>query len=87
MLPAVWDFNRQHPIIFIHLKEAVFQHLHGIQEAAFSHGHNQINGVKVFRAIKASCQIGVMIGGGMEVSAHRAAEPEQLMVVSHFNIQ
>jgi hypothetical protein len=67
--------------------EAVFEHFHRLQEVAVSHGHHQINGVEVFSAIKASCQIGFKIGSGMKVATHRAAEPEQLMVVSHVNVQ
>jgi hypothetical protein len=67
--------------------EAVFEHFHRLQEVAVSHGHHQINGVEVFSAIKASCQIGFMIGGGVKVAAQRAAEPEQLMVVSHLKVQ
>jgi hypothetical protein len=33
------------------------------------HRHNQVYGVKILLAIKASCQVGFMIGGCMEVEA------------------
>jgi hypothetical protein len=79
--------NRQRHEIYLLLIDAVFKDFDGIKEAALSRRHNQINRVEVFAAIKASCQICFMIGGGMKVVAQRAAEPEQLMVVLHFNVQ
>ena len=51
------------------------------------HRHNQVYGVKILLAIKASCQVGFMIGGCMEVEAQRTAEPEYVMCLFRLQIE
>ena len=58
-----------------------------IKEAAISHRNDQINWIEVFTAVKASCQIGFMIGGSMKVVAQRASEPKYLVIVTHLKVQ
>jgi hypothetical protein len=50
------------------LIDAFFQPFHGINKAAFFHRHDQIDGVEVHLAVETSCQIGFIIGRGMEVA-------------------
>ncbi len=65
----------------------IFKELHGIHKAAISHRHDQVNGVEVFLTIKASCEVGSMIGGRMKIVTQRALEPEYLVVVAQLKIQ
>jgi hypothetical protein len=65
----------------------VFKDFHCIQKSAISHRNDQINGVEVFVAVKASGQVGFMIGGRMKVAAQRASEPEYVVVVLHLKVQ
>jgi hypothetical protein len=76
-----WQGNRDYLLI-----DSDFKYLHGIHEAAFTHRHDQINRVEVFLAIKASCQVGFMVGGGMKVVAQRASEPEPVTCVAYLKI-
>jgi hypothetical protein len=63
--PAAEDELRMH---------FVFEELYGLDEAAFSSGHDHIYGIEVFPAIEASCQVGFGIDSGMEIFAQRASE-------------
>jgi len=49
--------------------------------------NDQINRIEVFFAVKASGQIGLMIGGRMKVVAQRALEPEYFVVATHLKVQ
>jgi hypothetical protein len=49
--------------------------------------NDQINRIEVFFAVKASGQIGLMIGGRMKVVAQRASEPEYFVVGTHLKVQ
>jgi len=49
------------------LIETFFESFYSINKAAFFHRYDQINGVKVYFAVKTSGQIGLIIGGGMKV--------------------
>jgi hypothetical protein len=69
------------------LLQTFFKILHSLHEVALCHRNDQINGVKVFLTIKASCQVCFIVGGGMKVEAQRASEPEYLVLVSHFKVQ
>jgi hypothetical protein len=60
------------------LINTVLKELHGIHEAAFFHGDDQINRIEVFFAVKASCQIGLMIGGCMKVVAQIAEHTKKI---------
>ena len=86
MLPAASGCNRQRHGVYLLWIDAVIKDFHSIKEATVSHRHNQINWVKVFTAVKASCQIGFVIGGSMKAVAQRALEPEYFMVVSHLKV-
>jgi hypothetical protein len=58
-----------------------------IKEAATFHRHDQINRIEVIFAVKASCQVGLVIGGRMKVVAQRASEPKYLVIVTHLKVQ
>ena len=80
------DYDWQRKKVSLRI-DSVFKYLHGIYEAAFSHRHDQINGVEVFLAIKTSCQVGFMICGCMKAMTQRTSEPEHFVVASQFKIQ
>jgi hypothetical protein len=80
------DYHWQRKKVYL-LINPVFKELHGIHEAAFSHRHDQINGVEVFLTIKTSCQVGFMVGGGMKVAAQRATEPQYCVYVAYLKAQ
>jgi len=63
-----------------------FKELHGIQEATFSHRHNQINRVEVFLTIKTSGQVGFMICGSMKTLTQGTSEAEHFAAVSQLKI-
>ena len=69
------------------LIDAVFKDFHCIKESAIFHRNDQINRIEVYLAVKASCQVGFMIYGGMKVIAQRAPEPEYFVVILHLKIQ
>jgi hypothetical protein len=69
------------------LVDTVFKDFHCIKEAAIFHRNDQINRIEVYPAIKASCQVGFMIGGRMKVIAQGALEPEYFVIVAHLKIQ
>jgi hypothetical protein len=83
-MSMIWHRQRQKNYLQI---KTVFKKLHGLHEAAFCRRHNQINGVEVFFAIKASCQVVLVIGGGMKVGTHRAPEALYLVVVFQLQLQ
>jgi hypothetical protein len=68
------------------LIDAFSKGFHGVLEATIFHRDDQINGVEVLFAIKTSCQVGLVICGGMKVVAQRASEPEYLVVVSQLKV-
>jgi len=80
------DFNWQRKKVYL-LINPVFKEFHGIHEVAFSHRHDQIDGVEVFLTIKTSCQVCFMVGGGMKVAAQRAAEPQYCVYVAYLKVQ
>ena len=49
--------------------EIFLEKFHGLDEATLSRGHDQVDGVEVFLTIKAACQIGFRMGGGVEAVA------------------
>ncbi len=79
----IWNWQRNRGYLLI---DSIFKYLHGIHKAAFTHRHYQINRVEVFLAIKTSCQVGHMIGGGMKVVAQRTSEPEPVAYAAYLKI-
>ena len=65
----------------------VFKEVDCLQKATFFHGHNQINRVEVYTAVKASGQVGFRISGGMKVVAQRALKPEDVGCVLRRKMQ
>jgi hypothetical protein len=61
--------------------DSVFKYFHGIFKAAFSHRHDQVNGIEVLLTIKTSSQIGFMLCGGMKAMTQRAPESEHFVAV------
>lgn len=53
----------------------LFQKLNGIDKTAFGNRHHHIDGVEVFAAIKAPCQIGLLIDCCMVALTDRAGKP------------
>jgi hypothetical protein len=68
------------------LIDPAFKELNGIQEAAITHRHNQINRIEVFLTIKASGQVGFMICGSMKSLTQWASEPEHFAMVSQLKL-
>jgi hypothetical protein len=68
------------------LFDPALKELHGIQEAAVAHRHNQINRVEVFLTIKTSGQVSFFICSSMKSLTQRASEPEHFAMVSHLKI-
>jgi len=69
------------------LIDVIVERFHGIYKVTIFNGHNQINSVEVFPAIKASCQVGFRIGSGVKVETLRTLKTEYLVCVSHLEIQ
>ena len=67
--------------------DTVFKDFHCIHEVAISYRDNHINGIEVFLAVEAPCQICFMTGGRMKIVAKRASEPERFGIISHLKIQ
>jgi hypothetical protein len=65
----------------------VFQKLNGLNEASRGGRHDQVNGIKIDSAIKASGQVGLRIGRRMKPVANRTAEPEEFFAVSRLKSQ
>jgi hypothetical protein len=68
------------------LIDPAFKELHGIQKAAITHRHNQINRVEVFLTIKTSCQVCFVICGSMKSLTQWASEAEHFAMVSQLKI-
>jgi hypothetical protein len=64
-----------------------FQVLHGLDKGAFYRGHDHLDGVEVFPALKTSGQVGFGVNGGMQPGAARAAEPQSFAATVHFHFQ
>jgi len=69
------------------LIDMIFERFHGIYKVTIFNGHNQINRVEVFFAIKASCQVGCRIGSRVKVETLGALKSEYLVRVSYLQIQ
>ena len=54
----------------------IFEELDGLDEGTWSGGHDHIDGIEVFLAVKASGEVGLRFDCGMEVSTQRASEPQ-----------
>ena len=48
----------------------------GLEEVCASFEHGEVDGVEVLLAAEAACEVGLGIGGGMELVATRAEEAE-----------
>jgi hypothetical protein len=65
----------------------IFQIFHRLDKAVTSHGHDKIDGVEVFLAVKASGQIGFTAGGRMKAVTLRATKPQPMAVLFQRHIQ
>jgi hypothetical protein len=77
-----WHRNEVHLLI-----DTIFKELDGIHEAVICHCHDQINGVEVFLTVKASCEVGLMIGCRMKIVTQRASESEYFVVIAQLKVQ
>jgi len=64
-----------------------FQILNRFHKTLGGDGHDQINGIKIHFARKASGQVGFRVGGRMKSVTGRTAEPEVFCAASRFKCQ
>jgi hypothetical protein len=69
------------------LIDTVFKDFHCIDKSAISNHYNHINGIEVFLAVEAPCQVRFEIDGRMKIVAKRASELERFVGVSNLKIQ
>jgi hypothetical protein len=65
----------------------ILQVFNSLDKAQVTHGHNQVDGVEVFFAVKASGQIGIGVGGRMEVATPGAAKAEPFTSAVQFHVE
>jgi len=65
----------------------IFKIFHRFDKAVSRHGHDKIDGVEVFLAVKASGQVGFAAGGRMKTVTLRTAEPQSVAVGFQGHIQ
>ena len=54
----------------------LIQELYGFFEVAAVYDHDDVDGIEVFLATEASCEVGLGIGGGVELGTEGAEEAE-----------
>ena len=65
----------------------LFQIFHCLDKAVTSNGHDKIDGVEVFLAVKASGQIGFAVGGRLKAVTFRATKPQPMAGLFQGHIQ